>query len=235
VSPRFTHRLPLLAFFAVSASFVPGLGPASGPVAGTAASAKAPGLAAAQSAAAQFPIDGPLMRTAQRVASEHWGGTPCAGTVSLEWKPLGASTNAAATWFNPTDVWSNPAANYDCAIELNAGADFAFPELCTILAHEIGHLMGHPHADHGGDLMSPTYTTPLAACTAAAPAPVAKAKAKAKAKAESSTRSSDRRSAKRARVAWCRRAIAHNQKSRAGKRTSRRPTARRLSHRRSRC
>jgi hypothetical protein len=65
----------------------------------------------------------------------------------------------------------NAGENFDCAIELNTQVEFDAPKLCTVLAHELGHLLGRPHAAQPGQLMSPVYSEALPACAAASPAP----------------------------------------------------------------
>jgi hypothetical protein len=122
-----------------------------------------------QPAAARFPVDGPQFAEAQRLAAAHWGASACNGRVAVSWQPLERGTNATATWRNPTDAWNNPVENFDCAVTLNTEADFDFAKLCTVLTHEVGHLVGRQHAERDGDLMSPIYAEPLPACVQAAP------------------------------------------------------------------
>ena len=117
-----------------------------------------------------FPEDGPAFATAQRLAVEHWGATACNGEVVTRWADLDEGTNATASWRNPSDAWNNAGENFDCIVELNTRADYDFPKLCTVLAHELGHLLGNPHAEADGLLMSAMYSGPLPACAEADPA-----------------------------------------------------------------
>ena len=118
---------------------------------------------------ARFPVDGPLFAEARRIADAHWGATACNGEIAVSWAALEQGTNATAAWRNPTDAWGNPGENFDCAIVLNRDAEFDFGKLCTVVTHEVGHLVGRQHADAQGDLMFPLYSTPLPACAQAAP------------------------------------------------------------------
>ena len=124
----------------------------------------------------RFAVGSPAMTTAQQIAEQHWNAKPCRGEVRVAWTQLEADTNATAAWRNPTDAWNNAGENFDCVIEFNAGADYDWPKLCTVMTHEMGHLVGQPHALRDGELMSPVYSEPLPACTgdepgAPAPAP----------------------------------------------------------------
>ena len=122
-----------------------------------------------------FPVGSPAFQTAQRVAGEHWGAAACNGQVTFTWAALEQGTNATAAWRNPTHAWDNTGENFDCVITLNTNADYDLPSLCTVLAHEMGHLLGRQHAEQDGDLMSPLYSEALPACAATAPADDAEA------------------------------------------------------------
>jgi Matrixin len=132
----------------------------------------------------RFPVGSPALQSARDVARAYWRSDACGGAVEFVWTTMDAGTNATASWRNPTDAWNNAPENFDCRIELNAAAEYDFPKLCTVVAHELGHLLGQQHADRDGQLMSAYYTTPLPACAAAAPAearPAAAASAKPRA------------------------------------------------------
>ena len=118
-----------------------------------------------------FPMGSEGMAKAQEVAVAHWGKQPCGGTYELNWTVLDAQTNGTASWKNPTDAWNNVDENFDCVIDLNPEAGFDFPKLCTVMAHEVGHLLGNPHSEQAGQLMSPFYSEPLPECVAADPTP----------------------------------------------------------------
>ena len=150
-------------------------------VTGTAgsATARAAVITPVEAPAVRFAVGSVAMVEARRLAEQHWGTSPCGGNVDIAWTQLEADTNATAAWRNPTDAWNNAGANFDCRIEFNVAADYDWPKLCTVMTHEMGHLVGQPHSERAGELMSPLYTEPLPACTggepgapAAAPEPV---------------------------------------------------------------
>jgi hypothetical protein len=167
-------RRPLLALLVTAVAVLVatwGAGPAGLTASAGSATARA---AAAPSVPPQqaYPVDGPLFAKAREVAQAHWGAVPCqGGQVTFVWSPLEPLTNARATWSNPTDAWADPATNYECRVDFNTGTQFDFPTLCTVMTHELGHLLGHQHDAAAGQLMSPIYTTPLPECVAADPTP----------------------------------------------------------------
>ena len=135
-----------------------------------------PVAAHAQTADQRFPVDGPLFQQARSVAVQHWGTEPCGGRIAYRWTTaLDTQTNGIASWTNPQDVWAVPALNGDCVIELNATTEYDWAMLCTVVAHELGHLLGFQH-DGEGRLMSAIYSGELPACVAADPTPRAPAR-----------------------------------------------------------
>jgi hypothetical protein len=117
-----------------------------------------------RSPATAFPIDGPAIATARRIADATWGYDPCGGDVTLSWSGLGPTANAAATWWNPTAAYANPTQNSSCSVTFNELQAFDWPMLCTILMHEFGHLTGHMHRTDPNGVMFPTYTRPIGDC-----------------------------------------------------------------------
>jgi hypothetical protein len=160
------------ALVAVLALLLPLLGSSQGGVAVFVSAGSVTAKAAQRDATpadARFPVDGPLFAEARRIATAHWGTDACKGQIAVGWQPLEPGTNATAAWRNPTDAWNNAAENFDCSVTLNTQAEFDFAKLCTVLTHEVGHLVGRQHAAAEGDLMSAVYSSPLPACTQAAP------------------------------------------------------------------
>ena len=118
----------------------------------------------------RFPVGSPEFELARTTAESHWGTQPCGGNYQLVWTPLDQGTNATASWRNPTDAWNNAGANFDCRIDINPQTDFDFPKLCTVLTHEMGHLLGQQHDPNPDQLMSAYYSTPIPACRTQEPA-----------------------------------------------------------------
>lgn len=143
----------------------------SGSGAGSAASANGTARAAVAGvpASTTFAVGSPAFQAALGTASAHWGAMPCQGQIEYVWEPMEPLTNARASWHNPTDPWADPAANFNCRIAFNATAAYDFAQYCSVLAHELGHLLGHPHDPGSGRLMSAIYTEPLPECIAADP------------------------------------------------------------------
>jgi hypothetical protein len=126
--------------------------------------------ALAVSPASLYPVGGPAMSTARAIADRYWHHEPCRGNVAISWAAMGSSLNAIATWSNRAGAYADPARNDRCSVRFNSDQAFDWPSLCTVFAHEFGHLTGHQHASDPSDVMYPIYSMPLAAC-AQTPAP----------------------------------------------------------------
>jgi hypothetical protein len=121
-------------------------------------------------ATVRWPVGGPALRTAMDLAAGHWGMAPCAGRVAVSWEDLGDGLNAQSSWANDVDPYRQPSRNTECEIVLNAGEEWDWPKLCTVVVHEVGHLTGHDHVDDPDDVMYYAYNAPVREC-AVTPAP----------------------------------------------------------------
>ena len=105
--------------------------------------------------------------TALQLAQQHWGAVPCHGQAAVTWTPSAdAQVNAMSSWANPVDPYADPNENVNCAITLNPAATWDWPKLCTVVTHEVGHLLGRQHSPDPADVMHAVYTTPTPECQA---------------------------------------------------------------------
>ena len=157
---------------------------------------------AATSTAQQFAADSATWKRAYDTAVAYWGQTPCAGDVETQWRGLERDLNALASWSAIPNA--APSTFSDCDVAFNTELDWDYATFCSVMVHEVGHLLGHVHNDEAGHIMSHVTTTMVPACQTA-PAP----RASSTRTTSSSTRttSATRRSPKctRARVAKLRR------------------------------
>ena len=126
------------------------------------------GGSTAPAGAAELALDEASAAAAADVAKSYWQATPCAGQVAITWTPLAPTTNATSSWANPIGAYDAPEQNSACAIDFNSALDWDWTRYCSILVHEYGHLVGHPHGSDTGDVMYPYYLKPVAQCEAAA-------------------------------------------------------------------
>ena len=128
--------------------------------------AAAPASAATASPDHAFPVGGATMTAAYEAAVGYWGATPCGGAVTMVWSPMDVGHNALSTWMTVDP--KAPATFTDCRIAFNPAVEFDPPKLCTIMLHEVGHLLGQAHVTQAGQLMSEYYAGPVPACTGGA-------------------------------------------------------------------
>ena len=102
---------------------------------------------------AQFAVGSLALSDAETIAIYHWGAMPCNGQVTVLWETLDATINGVASWWNPVAAYGNSAANADCSISMNLAQDYSWPMLCTVVTHEIGHLLGQDHVTDPKDVM----------------------------------------------------------------------------------
>jgi hypothetical protein len=116
-------------------------------------------------ASVRYPVGSAGMVTAQSIAVQQWGATPCGGAIDISWGQDDPTINARSYWANPRSAYDNPDLNTGCRIVFNVSMTFTWEKFCTVLVHEYGHLSGKPHVADGPDLMSPIYRAPLPACS----------------------------------------------------------------------
>ncbi len=129
-------------------------------------------------ASSRYALGSTGMVVAHDIALRHWGGEACGGRVEVVWGTDEPSINARSYWANPRSAYDHPQLNVQCRVVFNTALGFSWEKFCTVYVHEYGHLMGRPHVEDGGDVMSPIYRAPLEACAAtpdpaAAPEPAA--------------------------------------------------------------
>ncbi len=115
----------------------------------------------------RFAAGSPAMIEAELIATRYWGVSPCGGVVAVSWAPLDPSINGNSTWWNPASAYGNAGANAQCAITLNQSQAFDWPMFCTVMVHEIGHLVGQQHSTDATSVMYPVYVAPIAECQGA--------------------------------------------------------------------
>jgi hypothetical protein len=151
-----------LGALVLAASVLGGVGSASHGATHTAASGS--GATGAAANLVRFAVDSPAMVQAELIATKYWGVSPCGGVVSVSWAPLDPSINGSSTWWNPVSAYGNAGANSQCKITLNENQDFGWPMFCSVMVHEIGHLVGQQHTTDPSSVMYPIYLSPLAEC-----------------------------------------------------------------------
>lgn len=171
-------RVPLAAAFAAAACALGGLGgskPAASAAPGsyTAASAASDAAAITAGDLAHFAVNSPAMIQAELIAVKYWNTSPCGGVVSVSWQPMDPSLNGASNWWNPVAAYGNAAANSDCTITLNQNQEYDWPMFCSVMVHEIGHLVGQQHSTDPKSVMYPSYINPIPECQVAPPAAAA--------------------------------------------------------------
>lgn len=113
---------------------------------------------------ARFPASGFHMRAATAVAAAQWGQNPCQGQVKLSWQAMDIGLEAQAQWLAPdiSDI-KDPSSWMGCEIVFNSSAGYSFVKLCSVLVHEMGHLLGREHTGARG-IMAERYSRPAASC-----------------------------------------------------------------------
>jgi hypothetical protein len=102
-------------------------------------------------------------------AYQLWGVEPCGGRYRVELITLPPNVRGHASWREPatsfgafttlSGTWT------DCVIQLPAAAWTAegvaseWPDACSVVLHDWGHLTGHPHSDEPGEPPEPPGMT----------------------------------------------------------------------------
>lgn len=77
-------------------------------------------------------------------ARSYWPASPCAGREQITLNADAEIAARAPVGRHNASGWGDPAG---CLVYMRGGLDLG--AFCLTLAHELGHLAGQPHADHG--------------------------------------------------------------------------------------
>jgi hypothetical protein len=98
-----------------------------------------------------------------------WGVQPCGGSYRVELTTLPAEVRGHSGWREPATSlapYTTPSGAWsDCVIQLPASGWTAeavaseWPDACSVVLHEWGHLTGHPHSDAPGEPAEPPGMT----------------------------------------------------------------------------
>jgi hypothetical protein len=110
-----------------------------------------------------------LLGVALERAYQLWGVEPCGGDYRVELTALPPNVRGHAAWREPatsSGAFATPGGTWtDCVIHLPAtawtpeGVASAWPDACSVVLHEWGHLTGHPHSDEPGEPPEPPGMT----------------------------------------------------------------------------
>ncbi len=98
-------------------------------------------------------------------AYQLWRVEPCGGHYRVELTTLPPNVRGHAAWREPATslgAFTTPSGTWtDCVIQLPAvaltpeGVASEWPDACTVVLHEWGHLTGHPHSAQPGEPPEP--------------------------------------------------------------------------------
>ena len=101
----------------------------------------------------------PELRRAYKVAVQTTGAKPCRGHAHLMYAALESWEEARATWTG------RPPLATRCSVKIAFGLErTSWPHLCTLMEHEVWHLLGRGHEPDG--VMLSWYREPSPACRA---------------------------------------------------------------------
>lgn len=111
----------------------------------------------------QFTSD--QVAAAEQAAQQTWPGNPCTNRIQIIAVPFDGKTIG---WVD----WVNQAVSGNCT--MHASVDYRYgglDEVCTLSAHELGHMLGLVHVDDPDDVMYTYGLKPTPPCAQAFPRP----------------------------------------------------------------
>jgi hypothetical protein len=99
--------------------------------------------------------------TAQQIAVEKWGPPPCDAPVVIGMEPRDTDL-AFASWTDDLGL------QRECKVVFTTTRDWAWPDYCTVMVHEYGHLgpWGNHHSDNPESVMWPYLGLHFPPCVA---------------------------------------------------------------------
>jgi hypothetical protein len=109
------------------------------------------------------------LSVALKKAHQLWGAEPCGGRYRVELTTLPPEIRGHSSWLEPATSlgpYATPSSTWtDCVIQLPAtgrteeAVASEWPEICSVVLHEWGHLTGHSHSDQPSEPPEPPGMT----------------------------------------------------------------------------
>lgn len=114
----------------------------------------------------RWPSKSTALNSAYASALGEWQKTPCRGDVKIRWGSLPPGIDGDARWLRDLRDPRNPDRYEECRVVISeALRSQAWEKVCTIVAHEIRHLLTDiGHSDDPADVMHSWYLAPTARC-----------------------------------------------------------------------